>query len=63
MEGISIETPMYGKLTMRAEDHQLTMPNYIGKVTKVNSELKPVVELAFDADKAMPQPSPKCKMR
>ena len=62
MEGLSIDTPMYGKMTMRAEDHQLMMPNYIGKVARVAGELKPVIELAVDAAKAMPAPSPKCKM-
>lgn len=62
MEGLSVDTPMYGKVTMRADDHQLMMPNYIGKVAKIDGELKPVVELAFGTDKAMPSPSPKCKM-
>lgn len=63
MEGLSIDTPMYGKVTLRAQDHQLMMPNYIGKVAKVDGELKPVVELSVDATEAMPAPSAKCKMR
>lgn len=59
---ISFEVPFYGKLTMRQADHQLMMPNYIGRVARVGSELKPVVEVAVDAEKAMSPPSPACKM-
>jgi len=62
LEGLSLDNTIYGKVTMRAADHQLVMPNYIGKVAKVGGELKPVIEMAVDSGHAMPAPSPECKM-
>lgn len=63
LEGLSLDNTIYGKVTMRAEDHQLVMPNYIGKVAKVGGELKPVIEMSVDASQAMPPPSPQCKLK
>ncbi len=62
LSDISFEVPFYGKVTMRAADHQLMLPNYIGRVARVNGELKPVVEVAVDAAHAIAPPSPACKM-
>jgi len=62
MEGITLDNTIFGKVTMRAKDHQLVMPNYIGKVANVGGELIPVIELAIDASQATPPPSPECKM-
>ena len=62
MEDLSIDNTIYGKVTMRAKDHQLVMPNYMGKVAKVGGELKPVIELVVDAAQATPPPAPECKM-
>jgi len=59
---IVFDVPFYGTLKMRPADHQLMMPNYIGRVARVNGELKPVVEIAVEADKAIAPPSPACKM-
>ena len=59
---IVFDVPFYGTLKMRPADHQLMMPNYIGRVARVDGELKPVVEIAVEADKAIAPPSPTCKM-
>ena len=52
---------IYGDVTMRAEDNQLLMPNYIGRAKKIDGVLRPSIELAFKAD-IIPPPSPLCKM-
>jgi branched-chain amino acid transport system substrate-binding protein len=62
LSDISFDVPFYGNVTMRAADHQLMLPNYIGRVARVNGELKPVVEVAVDAAHAIAPPSPACKM-
>ncbi len=62
LSDISFDVPFYGQVTMRAADHQLMLPNYIGRVARVNGELKPVVEVAVDAAHAIAPPSPACKM-
>ncbi len=62
LSDISFDVPFYGKVTMRAADHQLMLPNYIGRVARVNGELKPVVEVTVDAAHAIAPPSPACKM-
>ncbi len=62
LSDISFDVPFYGLVTMRTADHQLMLPNYIGRVARVDGELKPVVEVTVDAAHAMPPPSPACKM-
>ena len=62
LSDISFDVPFYGNVTMRAADHQLMLPNYIGRVARVNGELKPVVEVTVDAAHAIAPPSPACKM-
>ncbi|MGO9702022.1 MAG: ABC transporter substrate-binding protein [Xanthobacteraceae bacterium] len=62
LSDISFDVPFYGHVTMRTADHQLMLPNYIGRVARVDGELKPVVEVMVDAAHAMPPPSPACKM-
>ena len=62
LSDISFNVPFYGDVTMRTADHQLMLPNYIGRVARVDGELKPVVEVTVDAAHAMPPPSPACKM-
>ena len=62
LSDISFDVPFYGKVTMRAADHQLMLPNYIGRVARVGGELKPVVEVTVDAAHAIAPPSPACKM-
>jgi branched-chain amino acid transport system substrate-binding protein len=58
---VSFDTPFYGKVTMRAADHQLALPNYIGRVARVGGALKPVVEVAVGAESAMPLVVRECK--
>lgn len=62
LSDISFDVPFYGNVTMRAADHQLMLPNYIGRVARVDGELKPVVEVTVDAAHAIAPPSPACKM-
>ncbi|TAK47864.1 MAG: branched-chain amino acid ABC transporter substrate-binding protein [Xanthobacteraceae bacterium] len=59
---ISFDTPFYGKVTMRPADNQLLLPNYIGRVARVNGELKTVVEMTVPAADAVPPPSKDCKL-
>jgi hypothetical protein len=46
---------------MRAADHQLALPNYVGRVARVGGTLKPVVEVSVDAQAAMPPVARECK--
>ncbi len=62
LSDISFDVPFYGNVTMRAADHQLMLPNYIGRVARVDGELRPVVEVTVDAEHAIAPPSPACKM-
>lgn len=62
LETTSVDIPFYGQVSMRAEDHQLRLPNYMGRVAKVNGELKLVVEQTVDIAQAMPAASKDCKM-
>lgn len=61
LSNIEVDTGVYGKAKMRAADHQLMLPNYIGRVARVDGVLKPVVEVTLEGDAAMPPPSPACK--
>ncbi|MBW7850284.1 MAG: ABC transporter substrate-binding protein [Rhodospirillales bacterium] len=62
LETVSLDIPFYGKVSMRAADHQLMMPNFIGRVARVDGQLKPVVEVTVPTEQAMAPPSPACKM-
>lgn len=46
LEGATLET-VYGPATMRAEDHQLVIPSFIGQVKEVDGSLRPVIEERF----------------
>lgn len=52
---------IYGEVTMRAEDNQLLLPNYVARTKIADGVLRPVIELAFKAD-IIPPASPLCKM-
>ncbi len=53
---------IYGGVTMRAEDNQLLIPNYISQVIKVDDgSLHPVIQHSFDAS-IIPAASPDCKL-
>jgi branched-chain amino acid transport system substrate-binding protein len=62
LETTSVDIPFYGQVSMRAEDHQLRLPNFMGRVARVNGELKLVVEQTVGIAQAMPAPSKDCKM-
>jgi branched-chain amino acid transport system substrate-binding protein len=59
MPGRTFDTIM-GKLTMRADDHQLLKPNYFGLVEEVDGTLRPVIKTTVSAQDVAPAVS--CKM-
>lgn len=61
LEGLTAPT-IYGNVTMRAADHQLEMPNYLGQVTDKGGNVSISVVRSFDATTATPPPSGACKM-
>jgi len=48
LSGATVDT-IFGPAKIRAEDHQMLLPNYIGQVKKVGGQYKPVVMQSFDA--------------
>lgn len=60
LEGATYET-VYGPATMRAKDHQLEIPNYIGQVKQVGNSLRPVVELSYQPS-IYPGAADECKL-
>ncbi|MGB6009546.1 ABC transporter substrate-binding protein [Castellaniella sp.] len=61
LEGLTYDT-IYGEATMRAEDHQLVIPNYIGQVQEVDGVLRPVITHTYPAS-LVPGPSGECKLK
>lgn len=61
LSGATIET-VWGPAKVRAEDHQLVKPNYIGRVKSVGGQLRPMIESSFDAAVATPAASSACKL-
>jgi len=61
LSGATLET-VWGPAKMRAEDHQLVKPNYIGRVKSVGGQLRPMIETSFDAAMATPPAAPACKL-
>ena len=59
LPGRTFDTIM-GKLTMRADDHQLLKPNYFGLVEEVDGTLRPVIKTTVSAQDVAPSVS--CKM-
>ena len=60
LRGAQLDT-IYGSVTMRAQDNQLVLPNYVGRVKTVDGVLRPVIEQRFESS-LTPAPSPLCKM-
>lgn len=60
LAGRTFDTIM-GKLTIRAEDHQLLKPNYFGIVEAVDGTLRPVIKTTVSA--ADVAPAVTCKMQ
>ncbi|MEJ8571589.1 ABC transporter substrate-binding protein [Microbaculum marinum] len=59
LSGGEFDTIM-GKLTMRAEDHQLLTPNYFGVVEEQDGALRPVITMTATPDQVAPPVT--CKM-
>ncbi|GAA1626591.1 ABC transporter substrate-binding protein [Georgenia ruanii] len=51
-----------GEVTMRAEDHQIEAPMYMGKVEKVGDRYDLVIEDTIPMSETMPEPDPACSM-
>ncbi len=61
LNGLSASTP-FGTVKMRETDHQLIMPNYLGRVVDKDGNATISVIKAFDAAEATPAPSAACKL-
>jgi branched-chain amino acid transport system substrate-binding protein len=61
LAGQSVDT-VWGPAKLRAEDHQLVKANYMGRVKRVNGQLRAVIENSFDASVATPPVSAACKL-
>lgn len=59
LSGATVDT-IFGPAKIRAEDHQMLLPNYIGEVRKVGGQFKPVVMQSFNAS-IIPPPSGACR--
>lgn len=60
LRGAQIDT-VYGNVTMRAQDNQLLIPNYVGVVKADGGKLRPVIQQSFPGSLA-PAPSADCKL-
>lgn len=60
LRGASLDT-IFGTVTMRAQDNQLVLPNYVGRIKSVDGALHSVIEQTFPAS-LTPAASPLCKM-
>ena len=60
LRGTQVDT-LYGKMTVRAADNQLLIPNYVARVKMVDGVLRPVIEQTYPETIAPPA-SPLCKM-
>lgn len=61
LHGGSVET-VFGRVTIRAEDHQMVLPNYFGYVGEQGGKLKNIVAFALPANQATPPSDGTCKM-
>jgi branched-chain amino acid transport system substrate-binding protein len=61
LSGGNFATP-FGKVSIRAEDHQMVMPNYFGQVRTVEGKLRNVAVYTLDADEASPPADPACRL-
>lgn len=52
---------VYGPVVMRAADHQLDLPNIVGRAKTVDGQVRPVIEQVFPLS-INPAASPLCKM-
>lgn len=61
MRGGSFET-IFGKLTIRAADHQMISPNYFGYIGEQGGKLRPIITETIPAEVATAAPTGTCKM-
>ena len=61
MNGGTFDT-ILGRLTIRAEDHQLIAPNYFGYIGEQGGKLRPIITMTISAEAATPAPTGTCKM-
>lgn len=61
LRGLSYDS-VYGKVSMRADDNQLVLPNYIGQVKVVDGQQRPVIEKRYEAA-LVPAPSGSCRLK
>jgi branched-chain amino acid transport system substrate-binding protein len=61
LEGLSFNT-IKGDVTMRAEDHQMEAPMYMGEVQKLDYGYDLVIQDTIPMSETMPEPDPKCSM-
>lgn len=60
LRGAQVDS-LYGKVTVRAADNQMVIPNYVARVKMADGVLRPVIERTFPAS-ITPAASPLCKM-
>jgi len=60
LRGAQVDT-LYGKMTVRAADNQLVIPNYVARVKMADGALRPVIEQTY-AETLTPPASPLCTM-
>lgn len=60
LRGAKVQT-LYGEMTIRAEDNQLVIPNYVARVKMIDGALRPVIEETYP-ETITPPASPLCKM-
>jgi branched-chain amino acid transport system substrate-binding protein len=60
LRGAQVDT-LYGKMTIRAADNQLLIPNYVARVNRADGVLRPVIEQTYPAS-ITPPASALCKM-
>lgn len=60
LRGASFDS-LYGPVTMRSQDNQLLLPNFVGRAKVVDGLLRPTIERQFESA-ITPAPSPLCKM-
>jgi len=59
--GGSFDT-IFGKLTLRATDNQMIMPNYFGYIGEQGGKLRPIISYTVPSEQATPAPIGTCKM-
>lgn len=51
-----------GRVTIRPQDHQLALPNYIGYIGDKGGKLRPIIATTIETEQATPAPSAECRM-